>query len=399
MAPRFPTLRTGTHWNDRPNHHSSRSVRGNATSENEWIAAFGSTGAICSSDAKHIPPGKEHDGVGADDGNDQTFGGRYPGKDTADDHENIGPTGNDLIDDSPQGSRRLPSNDERAEGSSDDSGTDALFGSDSRNFTVGGGGGDGLRGEDGSDIMGGGEGSDVFSGGGHDDHLSGDDSKDLLLSTLGDDNLAGNNTLHGSGGADRLFGGAGNDVLVGERGNDTLDGGSGNDTLSGGPGNDVLAGGPGNDRLTGGRGADYFVFRADESGSDTITDFSQSEKDKIVFSDLDQSAIKDVNIDMQTHDVTIELKNGQTIILTDADESFKLAFQPAESGWGGQGDGGFPFEDNFLFVDGGDLPGSADAPSPGTSNVATASVSEAVTQDDTCDDHDAVHPHDYFLLG
>ncbi|QLH39271.1 MAG: hypothetical protein HWD60_10395 [Defluviicoccus sp.] len=203
--------------------------------------------------------------------------------------------------------------------------------------------------------MGGGEGSDVFSGG-HDDHLSGDDSKDLLLSTLGDDNLAGNNTLHGSGGADRLFGGAGNDVLVGSVAM-TRWTGSGNDTLSGGPGNDVLAGGPGNDRLTGGRGADYFVFRADESGSDTITDFSQSEKDKIVFSDLDQSAIKDVNIDMQTHDVTIELKNGQTIILTDADESFKLAFQPAESGWGGQGDGGFPFEDNFLFVDGGDLPG------------------------------------------
>lgn len=399
MAPRYPNLRIDRLANDKPGNQSFRSVRGNATSENEWIAAFGSTGAICTSDANHMPAGKEHNGVGADDGNDQTFGDRYPGKDTADDHEKIGPTGNDLID-SQHGSHSLLSNDEQAEGSSNDSGTDDLFGSDGRNFTVGGGG-DGLRGEDDSDIMGGSDGTGVFSGGSNGDHLLADDSKNLLFSVSGDDNLAGNNTLHGSDGADRLSGGAGNDVLLGERGNDTLDGGSGNDILNGGPGNDVLAGGPGNDRLTGGRGADYFVFRADEDGSDTdtITDFSQSEKDKIVFSDLDQSAIKDVNIDMQTHDVTITLNNGQTIILTDADESFKLEFRAAENDWGAHSDGAFAFEDNFLFVDGDDLLGNADAPSPETSDVPMASVSEVVTEDDTRDDHGAVHPHDHFLLG
>ncbi|MFL5296630.1 MAG: calcium-binding protein [Phenylobacterium sp.] len=53
----------------------------------------------------------------------------------------------------------------------------------------------------------------------------------------------------------------------------TAEGGAGDDSLTGSAGDDVLAGGDGNDLLAGGGGADRFVFRAGETGRDTIVDF------------------------------------------------------------------------------------------------------------------------------
>ena len=66
----------------------------------------------------------------------------------------------------------------------------------------------------------------------------------------------------------------------------------GNDTLIGGAGNDVLIGGPGADTLTGGAGADRFTFSvgdlsADPAKTDTITDFSRSDGDKIDLTGFD----------------------------------------------------------------------------------------------------------------
>ncbi|NGZ05604.1 MAG: hypothetical protein G8237_04545 [Magnetococcales bacterium] len=91
------------------------------------------------------------------------------------------------------------------------------------------------------------------------------------------------NTLAGNSAANLLTGNAGTDTLRGLGGADTLFGGDGNDTLSGGDGNDRLIGGNGNDQLTGGPGSDQFLFNAPFEKSDTITDFSATQDDKLVF--------------------------------------------------------------------------------------------------------------------
>ncbi|KSW22077.1 hypothetical protein AOX63_01155 [Pseudomonas sp. ADP] len=93
-------------------------------------------------------------------------------------------------------------------------------------------------------------------------------------------------TLNGGDGHDILYGGAGNSILNGGTGNDTLYGGLGNDTLDGGKGNDLLVGGKGDDTLTGGDGADTFIWRAGDTGKDTITDFKPTDGDRIDLVDL-----------------------------------------------------------------------------------------------------------------
>ena len=93
-------------------------------------------------------------------------------------------------------------------------------------------------------------------------------------------------TLNGGDGHDILYGGAGNSILNGGTGNDSLYGGLGNDTLDGGKGNDLLVGGKGDDTLTGGDGADTFIWRAGDTGNDTITDFKPTDGDRIDLVDL-----------------------------------------------------------------------------------------------------------------
>lgn len=96
--------------------------------------------------------------------------------------------------------------------------------------------------------------------------------------------FSGNDSIAGTRYADYLFGGAGNDAVWG---------GAGNDQLEGNAGNDQLHGGIGADKLAGGAGADTFLFRSiaestvGASGRDTISDFSQTEKDRINLSVID----------------------------------------------------------------------------------------------------------------
>ncbi|RSO82420.1 tandem-95 repeat protein [Acinetobacter pittii] len=125
--------------------------------------------------------------------------------------------------------------------------------------------------------------------------LNGTTSNDLIRGYAGNDTIsggagndmiyggAGNDTLNGGVGHDYLYGGVGNDTLNGDDGYDYLNGGAGTDILNGGAGDDILIGGPGTDTLTGGLGADTFVWiQGDSDGlTDTITDFSKAQGDKI----------------------------------------------------------------------------------------------------------------------
>jgi Ca2+-binding RTX toxin-like protein len=95
--------------------------------------------------------------------------------------------------------------------------------------------------------------------------------ENIIGSTYGDNVLLGN-------GADNVFTCSNVDTVF--TGLNTPNVGT-NDILDGRGGNDTLIGGAGNDTLTGGTGADTFVFNGGNDGSDTITDFSALEGDKI----------------------------------------------------------------------------------------------------------------------
>jgi Ca2+-binding RTX toxin-like protein len=144
-----------------------------------------------------------------------------------------------------------------------------------------------------------------------------------------------NDILFGNGGSDTVAGRAGNDIVSGGSGADTLKGGGGRDWVSyggsaaavnvnlandtawggdasgdsisdfenvrGGNGDDTLAGsavanriegGLGADQLTGGAAADRFVYKSVLDSTtgfdrDRITDFSQSQNDRIDLSSID----------------------------------------------------------------------------------------------------------------
>jgi Ca2+-binding RTX toxin-like protein len=90
----------------------------------------------------------------------------------------------------------------------------------------------------------------------------------------------GNSVVDLGGGNDTFTGGVGRDGISGGDGNDIIFGLGGSDQLTGQNGNDTLRGGLGNDKLTGGDDGDIFVLAVGE-GTDTITDFSIAQGDKI----------------------------------------------------------------------------------------------------------------------
>ncbi len=135
----------------------------------------------------------------------------------------------------------------------------------------------------GNDYLYGGAGNDILKDSWGNDHLYGGDGNDILKDSWGDDHLYGgdgNDILKDSWGDDVLYGGAGTDRLTNSWGDDHLYGGDGNDILKDSWGDDVLYGGAGNDQLYGGRGNDVFVVNPDDTGKDTVTDFTRG-RDKI----------------------------------------------------------------------------------------------------------------------
>jgi Ca2+-binding RTX toxin-like protein len=197
-----------------------------------------------------------------------------------------------------------------------------------------------IYGNAGNNVLVGNAGDDSLYGGDGKDTLNGGDGADTLIGCVGNDSLtggAGPDLLDGGEGADKMTGGAGNDVylvdnphdktiesadggtdtvqasinwtlsaqvekltliggnlngsgnandntITGTLGNNALKGNAGDDIIFGNDGNDKLYGGAGKDTLTGGAGKDSFVFDTAPAGSDTITDFSRAEGDKIQLS-------------------------------------------------------------------------------------------------------------------
>lgn len=170
----------------------------------------------------------------------------------------------------------------------------------SKNDTINGyAGNDSLTGGAGNDYLDGGQGNDTLIGGTGDDSYIVDSDQDVIFEYAGGGmdlvqssitftlnnsgrlelenlSLTGAVKIHGTGNerSNQISGNSGNNALFGLGGNDQLNGGSGNDTLRGGYGNDSL---------TGGLGADRFKFGLPGEGVDTITDFTRSQGDKLIF--------------------------------------------------------------------------------------------------------------------
>ena len=144
--------------------------------------------------------------------------------------------------------------------------------------------------------------SGVLGGSGN-DRITGSPTNDAINGSQGNDTIsgeAGDDFLRGGKGNDLISGGVGNDILNGNLGDDTLNGDAGNDFLRGGKGNDVLSGGDGNDiligdadsnTLTGGAGADIFVLIAGDGSTNTITDFTSAQGDRIGISAINLSSV------------------------------------------------------------------------------------------------------------
>jgi Ca2+-binding RTX toxin-like protein len=104
---------------------------------------------------------------------------------------------------------------------------------------------------------------------------------------------------------------------IGNTGNNIIDstGSSVGNTLSGMNGDDTLDGGMGADILTGGSGADNFKFTATDGASDTVTDFSRVQGDRIDISDL----LAGFNADEITQFVRIDTVGTGSVLFVDAD--------------------------------------------------------------------------------
>jgi Ca2+-binding RTX toxin-like protein len=152
-----------------------------------------------------------------------------------------------------------------------------------------GAGNDSLFGGAGNDRLNGGIGADIMSGGlGNDTYIVdniGDVVADLSVSG-GIDTVESNISYALGANIENLALTTAATIGTGNTLNNIIVGNNANNILSGLSGNDTLIGGAGNDRLTGGTGLDHFVF-ADNCGSDTITDFSKVQLDRLDFSQID----------------------------------------------------------------------------------------------------------------
>ncbi|MBS0166197.1 type I secretion C-terminal target domain-containing protein [Nitrospira sp. CMX1] len=149
---------------------------------------------------------------------------------------------------------------------------------------------DTLTGNNSDNVIEGGAGNDTINGSGGTDTLSyanAGSGVTVNLSTATAQNTvgAGTDTISNM---ENLIGSASHDTLTGTSNVNIIQGGAGADTISAGGGADFLYGGAGADTLTGSTGGDAFIFEAATAlgASDTITDFSTAQVDKLDVSDI-----------------------------------------------------------------------------------------------------------------
>jgi Ca2+-binding RTX toxin-like protein len=158
-------------------------------------------------------------------------------------------------------------------------------------ITVGGGGGQSLRG---------GLGDDELNNVGTTANLTlmGEDGNDVLRS-----GTAGT-ILDGGNGDDQMIGGSGNDTLTGGAGNDRGEGRSGNDSLNGGTENDALEPGLGVDSVNGGSGTDTVKYTTENGVNVNLTTGTKSGTDSDAI-----SAVENV-----TGSPGVDTINGTTLV-------------------------------------------------------------------------------------
>ena len=162
-----------------------------------------------------------------------------------------------------------------------------------------------LRGSAGKDTLTGDSGDNVLEGGAEADTLNGGGTEDSDTASY----------AHSAGGVTVNLGGPqdANGYVIGHTGEhaagdklkgiENLRGSAHKDTLTGDSEDNILEGGAGADKLTGGTGADTFVFGQDsvvpnpttkdalDEETDTVTDFSQTQGDKLDFRGLKEHSL------------------------------------------------------------------------------------------------------------
>ncbi|CTQ47573.1 putative Ig domain-containing protein [Roseibium aggregatum] len=113
--------------------------------------------------------------------------------------------------------------------------------------------------------------------------LGGNDTLEGTAATERIEGGAGNDIINGNGGGDSLFGNDGDDQISGGDGVQFIDGGAGHDVIDGGNGNDIIwsrdgddeiSVGFGDDFVNAGAGNDTIIFKAGETGHNTIGGFA-----------------------------------------------------------------------------------------------------------------------------
>jgi Ca2+-binding RTX toxin-like protein len=223
------------------------------------------------------------------------------------------------------------------------SGDDTISGDGGNDTLVGDGGNDTLNGGDGDDVLVGGAGGDQLIGGKGRDTASYVGSAQKVVASLA--KPAGNQGDAAGDGyvsIENLTGSAKGDVLTGNKAGNVLAGEGGHDVLDGGGGNDRLVGGAGADTLKGGKGADTFVFLdVTDSGTakgkrDVITDFKQSQGDRIDLSAIDARSgtakneafvfLGEKQFSGKKGELRFETKKGTTYVYGDVDGDRKADF-------------------------------------------------------------------------
>ena len=259
----------------------------------------------------------------------------------------IGLLGYALIPDTPEDLENI---DEAQQGAETDdiltgsAANDALSGNGGNDLLGGAAGDDVLYGKEGADSLLGGDGNDTIRGASGADSVSGGAGNDQAYLDSGSDIYndlsasGGNDTVEGGSDSDYIFSGAGNDSLYGGSGNDVILDPAGRNTLSGGDAwdtlfgldtiegsADLLLGGQGNDwilgddgdTLTGGTETDRFITVEQDfpQRAVTITDFNQTEGDKLWLSYDEDVAPPTYTLAAQTGGTLLTASNGVSVFI------------------------------------------------------------------------------------